>query len=256
MHLLDARQRAALPAVRFWLYFTAFLIFCMVIVGGATRLTDSGLSITEWQPLLGAIPPLTEAALAGGLREVPADPRVSADQQGHVASKTSSSSTGGSGRTAFLAASSGWPSSFPLPIFALTGRLIARNGLALRRAVRAGRAAGRAGLVHGVLRPGRPGRRQPIPAFGPPDAGHRDLRRNPLGGHRPRRQAPCTTARDGMGRTCARRAHPAAGRGRRLRRGPRCRHGLQHLAADGRRPRAAGAVRSWSRAGATCSRMR
>jgi cytochrome c oxidase assembly protein subunit 15 len=33
----------------------------MVIVGGATRLTDSGLSITEWQPLLGAIPPLTEA---------------------------------------------------------------------------------------------------------------------------------------------------------------------------------------------------
>lgn len=61
MHLLDARQRAALPAVRLWLFFTAFLIFCMVIVGGATRLTDSGLSITEWQPLLGAIPPLTEA---------------------------------------------------------------------------------------------------------------------------------------------------------------------------------------------------
>jgi heme a synthase len=39
----------------------AFLIFCMVIVGGATRLTDSGLSITEWKPLLGAIPPLSEA---------------------------------------------------------------------------------------------------------------------------------------------------------------------------------------------------
>jgi cytochrome c oxidase assembly protein subunit 15 len=39
----------------------AALVFCMVIVGGATRLTDSGLSITEWQPLLGAIPPLTEA---------------------------------------------------------------------------------------------------------------------------------------------------------------------------------------------------
>lgn len=33
----------------------------MVVVGGATRLTDSGLSITEWQPLLGAIPPLTDA---------------------------------------------------------------------------------------------------------------------------------------------------------------------------------------------------
>ncbi len=44
--------------VRNWLYFVCFLIFIMVIVGGATRLTDSGLSITEWKPLLGAIPPL------------------------------------------------------------------------------------------------------------------------------------------------------------------------------------------------------
>ena len=44
--------------VRNWLYFVCLLIFIMVIVGGATRLTDSGLSITEWKPLLGAIPPL------------------------------------------------------------------------------------------------------------------------------------------------------------------------------------------------------
>jgi heme a synthase len=49
------------PAVRIWLWLVAALIFCMVIVGGATRLTDSGLSITEWQPLLGAIPPLNDA---------------------------------------------------------------------------------------------------------------------------------------------------------------------------------------------------
>lgn len=47
--------------VRNWLYFVSFLIFVMVIVGGATRLTDSGLSITEWKPLLGAIPPLNAA---------------------------------------------------------------------------------------------------------------------------------------------------------------------------------------------------
>jgi heme a synthase len=47
--------------VRLWLYGIAALVFFMVIVGGATRLTDSGLSITEWQPLLGAIPPLNEA---------------------------------------------------------------------------------------------------------------------------------------------------------------------------------------------------
>jgi cytochrome c oxidase assembly protein subunit 15 len=53
--------QVAVSQVRLWLYFTAFLVFCMVIVGGATRLTDSGLSITEWRPLLGAIPPLNEA---------------------------------------------------------------------------------------------------------------------------------------------------------------------------------------------------
>ncbi len=48
-------------AVRAWLLLVALLVFAMIVVGGATRLTDSGLSITEWQPLLGAIPPLGEA---------------------------------------------------------------------------------------------------------------------------------------------------------------------------------------------------
>jgi len=58
---LTEKQRTARPAIRLWLYAVALLIFAMVIVGGATRLTDSGLSITEWLPLLGAIPPLNEA---------------------------------------------------------------------------------------------------------------------------------------------------------------------------------------------------
>jgi len=48
-------------AVRVWLAFVAALVALMVIVGGATRLTDSGLSITEWQPILGAVPPMNEA---------------------------------------------------------------------------------------------------------------------------------------------------------------------------------------------------
>ncbi len=47
-------------AVRSWLFFLCALIFAMIIVGGATRLTDSGLSITEWKPILGIIPPLGE----------------------------------------------------------------------------------------------------------------------------------------------------------------------------------------------------
>ena len=48
-------------AIRLWLYVVATLIFAMVVVGGATRLTESGLSITEWQPVTGVLPPLNEA---------------------------------------------------------------------------------------------------------------------------------------------------------------------------------------------------
>ena len=44
-----------------WLLFVAALIFLMVVIGGITRLTESGLSITEWRPISGTIPPLTQA---------------------------------------------------------------------------------------------------------------------------------------------------------------------------------------------------
>lgn len=48
-------------ALKVWLGVVALLIIAMILVGGATRLTDSGLSITEWKPIMGAIPPLNEA---------------------------------------------------------------------------------------------------------------------------------------------------------------------------------------------------
>ncbi|HYF53434.1 MAG TPA: COX15/CtaA family protein [Salinarimonas sp.] len=51
-----------LAAVRAWLTVLCVLVVAMVLVGGATRLTGSGLSITEWRPVTGAIPPLSEAA--------------------------------------------------------------------------------------------------------------------------------------------------------------------------------------------------
>lgn len=54
----DARNRAL---VRWWLYGVLVLLFALVLVGGATRLTDSGLSITEWKPIHGVIPPLSDA---------------------------------------------------------------------------------------------------------------------------------------------------------------------------------------------------
>jgi len=49
------------PMVRLWLILTAALIFVMVLVGGATRLTESGLSIVEWKVVTGTLPPLSEA---------------------------------------------------------------------------------------------------------------------------------------------------------------------------------------------------
>lgn len=48
-------------AIALWLFFTAAMILIMVSIGGITRLTGSGLSIVEWRPVLGFLPPLTEA---------------------------------------------------------------------------------------------------------------------------------------------------------------------------------------------------
>ena len=54
-----AQPDRARNLVRLWLLTVAALVFAMVLVGGATRLTESGLSIVEWKPLTGALPPLT-----------------------------------------------------------------------------------------------------------------------------------------------------------------------------------------------------
>ena len=48
-------------AIANWLLFVAGMVFLMVVVGGITRLTESGLSITEWRPISGAVPPLTRS---------------------------------------------------------------------------------------------------------------------------------------------------------------------------------------------------
>ncbi len=55
------RIRRSRTLIRWWLYIVCALILAMVVVGGATRLTESGLSITEWKPIHGVIPPLSES---------------------------------------------------------------------------------------------------------------------------------------------------------------------------------------------------
>ena len=66
-------------AVAIWLLVCATVVFAIVVVGGITRLTRSGLSIVEWQPLIGALPPLTDAdwqALFAKYRATPEFHRV------------------------------------------------------------------------------------------------------------------------------------------------------------------------------------
>ena len=47
--------------IAIWLFICSAMVFSTVVVGGVTRLTHSGLSIVEWQPLVGIVPPLTQA---------------------------------------------------------------------------------------------------------------------------------------------------------------------------------------------------
>jgi len=63
-----------LRPVRLWLLISAAMIFLTLVVGGATRLTESGLSITEWKPVTGVVPPLSQAAWKAefdGYKQIP-----------------------------------------------------------------------------------------------------------------------------------------------------------------------------------------
>ncbi|MBZ0124328.1 MAG: COX15/CtaA family protein, partial [Roseovarius sp.] len=59
--MIDSGRRGARGAVRVWLVVLFAMVMVMIAVGGLTRLTDSGLSITEWRPVTGALPPMNEA---------------------------------------------------------------------------------------------------------------------------------------------------------------------------------------------------
>lgn len=59
--VIDRGRRGARRGIRLWLMVIFALVVAMIVVGGMTRLTDSGLSITEWRPVTGAIPPMGEA---------------------------------------------------------------------------------------------------------------------------------------------------------------------------------------------------
>ena len=58
---MNTEKNTNLPLI-IWVSSLLILLFILVLVGGATRITDSGLSITEWEVLIGILPPLSESS--------------------------------------------------------------------------------------------------------------------------------------------------------------------------------------------------
>ena len=69
-------------AIRVWLGIVALMVVAMVVLGGATRLTESGLSIVEWKPVTGAIPPMSEAQWQGEFAKYRAIPQYEVFNKG------------------------------------------------------------------------------------------------------------------------------------------------------------------------------
>ena len=69
-------------AVQVWLLVVTAMVFAMIVVGGATRLTGSGLSITEWQPIVGTLPPLSDADWAAAFEKYRQIPQYHAVNKG------------------------------------------------------------------------------------------------------------------------------------------------------------------------------
>lgn len=66
-------------SVSIWLFIMIIMVISMILLGGATRLTNSGLSITEWRPVSGALPPLSDAAWASEFSKYQQIPEFSAE---------------------------------------------------------------------------------------------------------------------------------------------------------------------------------
>ena len=78
---IDGGRQPWRRGIRVWLVLLFLLVVVMVVVGGLTRLSDAGLSITEWNPVMGAIPPLTDADWQAEFAKYLASPQGQAQAQ-------------------------------------------------------------------------------------------------------------------------------------------------------------------------------
>ena len=147
-------RKRSLGAVRGWLWAVAGCIFLMVVVGGATRLTQSGLSITEWKPVMGVVPPLSQDAWQAEFdkyRAIPQYAQLFPDMD--LAGFKSIFYWEWAHR--LLGRCIGIVMAVPLVGFWITGRLTPRLKPQLVGPVRAGRPSGADRLVHGQVGPER-----------------------------------------------------------------------------------------------------
>ncbi|MDH2328395.1 COX15/CtaA family protein [Cereibacter sp. SYSU M97828] len=79
---IDRKTGGARGAIRLWLVLLFLLVAAMIVVGGMTRLSDAGLSITEWKPVTGALPPLDQAAWEAAFRLYQDSPQYRLMNQG------------------------------------------------------------------------------------------------------------------------------------------------------------------------------
>lgn len=80
--MIAARAQGARRGIRLWLVALFLMVAAMIAVGGMTRLTDSGLSITEWRPVTGAIPPMDEATWTAEFEKYRAIPEYQLQNKG------------------------------------------------------------------------------------------------------------------------------------------------------------------------------
>ena len=152
--------------VRVWLFAVAALVFVMVSVGGATRLTGSGLSITEWQPIMGVVPPLSDAAWQEALEKYRQIPQYQHVNKG-MSLEAFKRIFWWEWTHRFLARFVGVAFLVPFLFFLATGRIARASRSQARGAFRARRPAGRDRLVHGGARVSPSASiGQPVPAGG------------------------------------------------------------------------------------------
>ena len=108
--------------VRRWLYLVLVMLLGLVVVGGATRLTDSGLSITEWEPIHGVIPPLSVAEWEAELEKYRAIPEYQLINRGMSLDEFKVIYWWEWGHR-FFARAIGLVFALPLAFFLLTGRI-------------------------------------------------------------------------------------------------------------------------------------